>query len=596
LWYYALTFIDVVHRYFNWAGRLLLRFYPNIYVDIKSSGIGLHPEIYASIGGFAFVASIFASIVISYVSIIRLPIFYIPFILAFSIFLPVLVFIIAGFILPKALSINNAAGYDQEAPYVFAYMSVMVTGGISPYTAFERLDSAEILFKRFSKAAKRFKLMVRAMGWDPLSAFDDLASRVKSMLIKDVIFGYVATVGAGGDVVDYLIKRSRDVFSGLVVKIKSAGEKMSTLLESYMAASFLLIMTLNVMYMITISIARISIPGINVYSLFFFSYLLMPFLSIMVIYLSDLVQYREPGLIWDPYIVFLSISLPIFIFLSYIAFIPYFYPVSLQPFAWLSARAVWAINSILTYLGVELVYAPAFSMSMVLFISLLPSTLYEIFVFRKYSKISSGVVKFLRDMVEVRKTGLSPERCITSLADRDYGYFTKYLREAASKIALGFPLRRVYEDLMARVKVWRANVFLFMLIDAIEVGGGTPETIENLAYFAEMSEAVERERAASIRILLVIPYLGAVILISSIMFMAVYMSTFAVGIVEYHVAVRIIVPATVLNVLFMGLMAGKVSTGVLASGFKHALLLSLLSMAVILTSPRMAMLFGAFGR
>jgi len=39
--------------------------------------------------------------------------------------------------------------------------------------------------------------------------------------------------------------------------------------------------------------------------------------------------------------------------------------------------------------------------------------------------VSEGVTLFLRDMVEVRKSGLSPERCIEALAHRDYMGFTR---------------------------------------------------------------------------------------------------------------------------------------------------------------------------
>ncbi|MEM2538804.1 MAG: type II secretion system F family protein, partial [Candidatus Methanomethylicia archaeon] len=324
-----MTLIDIIHRYFGWAGRILLRFYPNIYYDIKTSGIGIHPEVYASIGGFTYIISIIISVAIFIYSIFQLPLTYLFFTTLFIILFPVGVFIILGLILPKALSLNNAAGYDQEAPYAFAYLSIMVTGGVSPYTSFERLEAAESLFKRFSKTAKRFKIMVRAMGWDPLSAFEDIVSRVRSLMLSDVLLGYVATVGAGGDVVDYLIKRSRDVFSGLITKIKSAGEKMSTLLESYLAISFILLMTINVMYLISLSIARIYIPGVNLYTLFFFTYILMPFISLVILYLSDILQYREPGVIWDPYIIFLLTAIPIFIFFTYVLIAPFFYPVEI---------------------------------------------------------------------------------------------------------------------------------------------------------------------------------------------------------------------------------------------------------------------------
>ena len=59
--------------------------------------------------------------------------------------------------------------------------------------------------------------------------------------------------------------------------------------------------------------------------------------------------------------------------------------------------------------------------------------------------MEQGVTNFLRDLTEVRKTGLSPEKCIESLSKRDYGTFSKELRKISSEISWGIPIKKGHD-------------------------------------------------------------------------------------------------------------------------------------------------------
>ena len=112
--------------------------------------------------------------------------------------------------------------------------------------------------------------------------------------------------------------------------------------------------------------------------------------------------------------------------------------------------------------------------------------------------MEQGVASFLRDLAEVRKTGLSPEKCIESLSRRDYGVFTKELRKISSEISWGIPLKKVIMDFLGRTKSWMTQIVMFLLVETIDVGGGTIAMIESLARFNNLTQEVEKEKKMSV--------------------------------------------------------------------------------------------------
>ncbi len=578
-------FMDFVYKYFDWIGKGILKTYPNIPDDVRSSGMRIHYEVYAALAGFIFTMTVIGSVVFMVSLIfIRLYPLYTVICSFIATVIPVIVLVFLGLVLPKSIGASRSAALEQEIPYAVAYLSVMATGGMSPYVAFERLGFASMIFDKIARLALRFTVMVRAIGWDPLTAFEDVARRNPSAMLKDLVLGYAATIKAGGDIVDYLNKKARDLFSNLVTKIRAAGERLAVILESYLAAALLILLALNAIYLINLSIGVVNVPGLGGASLFFLSYLLLPFLSGAIIYLADLIQYKEPWMEWSPYIIYFGLSIPLCFFLILAMVIPFYLP--RNHFLYILFTPFHSIVEDITGLfGVDLAYTSSIGLSLALILSTIPSAIYEHLILGKQRKIAMGVTRFLRDIVEVRKTGLSPERCIITLSGRDYGVFTKYLKEVAGQLAIGLPLTKIYEKLIKKVKAWRARAFLYILTEAIEIGGGSPDTLENMAWFAEVTEHLDREKSATMRTLLIIPYIGAITLVSTIVLMTSFMASLAYGIAAYRTAIMMIMPATVLNVYLMGLIAGKTSSGTVAAGFKHAIMLTAISLMTIIASP-----------
>ncbi len=209
----------------------------------------------------------------------------------------------------------------------------------------------------------------------------------------------------------------------------------------------------------------------------------------------------------------------------------------------------------------------------------LPGVIADSYLVGKEGKILDGINHFLRDIVETRKSGLAPERCIHALANRDYGAFSKYLKTISMKLNWGHPLRKIYDEFRYKIKNWLALVNIYLLIDTIEVGGGTEKSLETLANFAESTKQLEDEKRAVLLPLTIVPYIGAALLTgTTVMFLQFFTNMSGLGVSVANVTLyRVLLTPLALHSWTLGLVTGKIVSGRVSSGFKHAILLTIVS-------------------
>jgi len=219
------------------------------------------------------------------------------------------------------------------------------------------------------------------------------------------------------------------------------------------------------------------------------------------------------------------------------------------------------------------------------------------FVYGKLSKerngMEAGITSFLRDLTEVRKTGLSPEKCIESLSTRDYGVFTKQLRKISSEISWGIPLKKVILDFLKRTKSWMTQLVMFLLVETIDVGGGTIAMIESLARFNSLTQEVEKEKRMSVRPYVMMPYLASILLVATtIMMMSFTTGTLTVGMPgqsstpkDYSMMKTIFMTSVIFHSYLIGIVGGKISEESVAAGFKHGTILVVVALAAAKIIP-----------
>ncbi len=232
------------------------------------------------------------------------------------------------------------------------------------------------------------------------------------------------------------------------------------------------------------------------------------------------------------------------------------------------------------------------AVAIALIISVVPPAFVHSKVSGRKSSIERGIADFLRDLTEVRKTGLSPERCIDSLSDRDYGAFSKELKKMSSDLSWGVPMRKVIMDFVNRTKSWMSQIVMFLLLEAIDVGGGTITMIETLARFNNTTQEVEKEKRMNCRPYMLIPYFAAVLLVATTLMTLIFTTqtvtmagTTGANVPDIGFLTLIFSVSVITHCYLIGLVAGKISEESLAAGFKHAALLVLIAIVASKVVP-----------
>jgi archaeal flagellar protein FlaJ len=560
------------YQHFYWVGKTIGKLYNNEQFNLgqtlQDAGLRMYPAAYASILGFFFIVSI-----ILVIPVILLTGF------IFAVFAPFLVLLL-GYAVPLVMAHDRAQKLDLEVPFAGTYISVMATGGMSPYASMRRLKECALL-PNISKTINDMEIDVEIRGIDPVSAMEKSAQGLPSKDYKELMLGYASTMRTGGDVLHYLLVRTETMFKDLAVKVKTFGERASMLMETYVTLSILMTLMLTVMYMTSLSFESYWGGNSDIGIYLIYGYFLTPFVALLFIFIADSQQLSQPLNDWRTYKAFFA-SIPIFIFLVFVLFIPFAAPDATLPFA---GPFVSLVTGLRQAVGLERGYEAGIGMGIALLAVAIIGTVAHSYYNRKNKDTAEQVTHFMRDLTEARKTGSSPESCMENLAGRKYGKFTPILAAATRQIRWGFPFKVIYETFKTKINSWLALINIFLLVDAVEVGGGTTETLETLTHFSEELTSIEKERKSSQRPLLFLPYLGVGILIfSTLVFLAfskTLLMSFSHQTIPFSQVVTLLLPPLMVQIFFMGLVTGKLSGGTTSNGFKHALILTALGLVFI---------------
>jgi flagellar protein FlaJ len=551
-------------------GRISLKFLKNVMElkdQLRKAGMKIYPHTYVSL-------MFFLAFLTTPVTIVALVLLYFFKFFPLIFLVPTPIYIMVAFLITPIMKASERAGaLEREMPFVAAYVTVMATGGTSPYTSIKRLSNVELM-PAMRKEAREVIKDVELFGMDPLSALEKTAKVHPLDIYRDFFSGYASTVIIGGDITHFLETKTQEIFKTRATRVKAAAERLGMLLESFIIVMVLM----SLCFYILFSVESIYSVGISIYSgIILYTYVFAPMLSFVFIYLAHGMQPKTPITIWEPYKVFaicLMIGLLVFFLLTG------FMGMVQVPFL----LAIQSVVDLPMAFAILLVISTA-----------LPAAVHMKAIKKKLS-IERGIANFLRDLTEVRKTGLSPEKCIESLSKRNYGQFSKNLQQIASELSWGVPLRRVFTDFMKQTKSWMSQIVMFLLVETIDVGGGTISTIEALARFNRMTQDVEKEKRASTRPYVIVPYFAALLLMSTTLMMLVLVSkTVSMSVAggqttDIGSITILFVVSVIFHVYMIGLVAGKIAEESIAAGFKHSALLVVISLAAAIIVPQLVSL------
>jgi flagellar protein FlaJ len=409
---------------------------------------------------------------------------------------------------------------------------------------------------------------VEIFGIDPLTAIENAAKRNPLDVFRDFLSGYASTVIIGGDIGHFLERKAEDIFKTRAMRVKAAAERLGMLLETFIIVMVLM----SLCFYILFSVESIYSVGISLFSgIILYTYLFTPMLSLVFIYLAHSMQPKSPIVEMRPYKVFgicsvIGVLLLLLLtnFMGYIE-VPFF-------------------SSLQTIIDLPI------AISIALFVATAPAAVVHNRLSKERASTEKGVSSFLRDLTEVRKTGLSPEKCIESLSNRDYGEFSKELRKISSEISWGVPVRKVVMDFVKRTRSWMTQIVMFLLVETIDVGGGTIAMIESLARFNSLTQDVEKEKKMAVRPYIMMPYFAAIMLVATTIMIITFTGK-TLGVAETGPAqdltplIVTFTTACIFHSYLIGLVAGKISEESISAGFKHAAILVIMAILAAKLMP-----------
>jgi flagellar protein FlaJ len=412
-------------------------------------------------------------------------------------------------------------------------------------------------------------------GVDPVTAMEQAAKAIELKDYKELLLGYASSVRTGGDTLHYLFNQTYGMFRMLTTKVKAKGESAAMLMEAYTIIGILGVLGLFLMFVVGMSLPTAGM-SLSTEQFFLFSFVVMPLLSFLFIFVGDSSQFNYPISNWKPYYVFFA-TLPFGALLATQIILPFFNPsFAISPL--FPQFMTWVAKAMNLSEGCEAAVGVTFTLIFIAF----PSYIADRMTAGRDSNLLDGVSQFLRDLVETRKSGLSPEKSIEALSQREYKGFSRHLRNISTKLNWGYPLRQIYEEFAEKVKNWLALINIYLLIDTIEVGGGTEQSIESLAEFSESTKQLEAEKRAALMPLMIVPYIGAALLTgTTVMFLGFFTSSNLGVSVPAMMLNKTLLTPLALHSFTLGLVTGKITSGRVSAGFKHAILLSLVSLGGI---------------
>ena len=479
---------------------------------------------------------------------------------------------------------------DEELPFAFMLITLMASCGISPYESFKRLRFIDLL-PFIQRESNEIVRKVEVLNVDPLSAMQERAEVTRLKDYGDFLSGYVSTVKSGGSVTSYLKSKLRSIFEVRTAVAMRSIERLETIVEAYMAALLVLLSAYILVALVSTSSFSATLGfhlngQILVYLVLF---VFMPAVSIFFMVFahsirkSTLMNIRSIYLKAIPFLVISSaILLGTFlvpevreIFISTIATIQRIID-NLLPF-----RRTW---SLLDYV-VPIIVASCFSL-----VSLFPMIEYSR-IAHFNMKAEESMPSFLRDVSENRKTGMSPEKSIAQAAMRKgYGPFSGILKRIVNQIEWGVSLRKTFIDLRERLRSWPVLMNFLILIETIEVGGGSPEALELLAAYSEKIRDIEKNKREMLKPYVILPFIWTVLMALTFTFTfyvvshlpIIYESGPAFPTIESQLAV--FSSAIIFHSWLSGFFIGKVAHGSFAAGFKYSILLVITALISLLLS------------
>jgi flagellar protein FlaJ len=473
---------------------------------------------------------------------------------------------------------EKAAEIDRELPFGAMFFTTLAASGVSFYDSWKKLRTAHLL-PGIQKDAEDVVREVDVLGHDPLTVMQDKSEETTSKTYKDFLAGFASSIRSGGSVVSFLKSKLRSILDLESAAAIRSAEKLGTLVEAY-SVMLVVVLCIYILYVVMSSTSILQgvqsgitrTPTISplIYGLVFG---VMPAMSILFMIIANRARKGTMFSLKPLYKKAMIPAIPIIAVIAVFALVPQlqFLPATiLFPALITAGLCIIAIPSAIAYHKIAVANMAA----------------------------EEAIPSFLRDITETRKIGLSPEKSIIHATERKgYGKFTATVELIKNQLEWGVSLKRIYENIKGKIQSWPVLVHFYLLIEAIEIGGGSPEALELLAEYAEKNREIETNKRAMLKPYIILAFVWSVLiaLTTTIVALTIFVlaqisvsettNTSSIAVLELQNSLFSI--GIILQTWMSGFFIGKVSEGSFAAGFKYAALFAATSYLSLILSQLM---------
>jgi flagellar protein FlaJ len=460
---------------------------------------------------------------------------------------------------------EKTSAVDSELPFAAMMFTLMAASGITLYESWKKMRDVNLL-PALQKDAQDVVRQAEVLGRDPLTVMYKKSEKTASKPYRDLLAGYVSAVRSGGNVVDFLRSKLRSIFEQQSAASIRSIEKLGTLVEAY---AVLLIVTLctYILYVVMSATSLLDLlqgghmagSGATPPLMYIIILLAMPGVSILFMAVAHMS--RKSNLL-NVMGLYRRAILPIAgaaVFFLLIAFVP-----QLQS-------------------ATEAIGLPVLVTICLAGVSLPPAIAYH-----KIAKINyaaeEAMPSFLRDVTEARKIGLSPEKSIIHASKRTgYGKFSELLGLVRSQIEWGVSLKKIFSNIRKKIQSWPVLIHFFILVETIEIGGGSAEALEILAEYSEKNRDTEANKKSLLMPYVILAFVWSVLIAftTTIVALTIYIlaqvslpNVSTAAFVSMQQQINLFSIGIVFQCWLSGFFVGKIREGTFAAGFKYSAMLA----------------------
>jgi len=482
-------------------------------------------------------------------------------------------------LLSKAAS-EEKEKIEHELPFVVMIFTLLAASGVSPYDSWKKMRKMSFL-PTLRKEADEVVRQVEVLGKDPLTVMYQRSEKTNSKLYRNFLGGFITSVRSGGKIVDYMKSELKSIFELRHNALTRSVEKIATLVEAY-TVMLIVVLCTYILFVVFAStnvldmMGSASLPSSPIMS-YIIAFIFLPVMSIIFILVAHNMQRSAFEDLKDLYKKAAIITVAVGAVLMVFGFVP----------------------SLLESLPIGL---PEIVTIGLVAASVLPAIQYFRIAKVNYNAEDS-IPSFVRDVTESQKIGLSPEKSLVHATKRkDYGPFSTFLDLMRSQIEWGVPLRKTFGNLRQKVKSWFVTVNFAMMVETIEIGGNSTQSLEILSEYSEKERELQINRRAMLKPYIILAFIWSVLIAitTTIVSITTYMMTTVVStslseaaFIAMQDQMRVFSVGIILQCWISGFFIGKISEGNFGAGFQYSAMLAATAYVSLIVSQQV--LAGLFG-